>query len=235
MNLGIQDATSLAWRLAMFENGTSLPKDVAERMWSSYSTERWTVARAVVDNVQAQIALFTATNPAEVALRNVFSEALSNPYVNAMWSQRITGFGDPSAAYSKSSSEVQDGGDMLKSWGLQEDSLLGTRITSKICGSTIEELFRATRPDKFLLLERNQRTEQEIKSDETDLQVISRRWKDRLTALSISTASSVGSWEDIEALLVRPDMLIAWVARSQTPIVDIQSSLATVLEQWFGK
>jgi hypothetical protein len=41
-------------------------------------------------------------------------------------------------------------------------------------------------------------------------------------------------WQNIDALLVRPDMRIAWVAKSELPIAEIQSSFAAALENWFG-
>jgi 2-polyprenyl-6-methoxyphenol hydroxylase-like FAD-dependent oxidoreductase len=95
MNLGFQDATSLAWRLAMVANGSSLCGNALERALESYSRERRSAAQAVNDNVQAQIALMTAANTPEAALRDAFKEALKNPELNAMWARRMTGVWRP--------------------------------------------------------------------------------------------------------------------------------------------
>ena len=125
MNLGFQDATSLAWRLAVVANGCSPCESAAERMLDSYSRERRAAAQAVNDNVQAQIALMTATNPPEVALRKVFSEALKDPQLNALWARRVTGFGDPTEAYIDLSFEVEGGTSNSSSGVSQGDSVIG--------------------------------------------------------------------------------------------------------------
>jgi 2-polyprenyl-6-methoxyphenol hydroxylase-like FAD-dependent oxidoreductase len=229
MNLGLQDATSLAWRLVIASKGSSCESAV-ERMLESYSRERRVVAQAVNDNVQAQIAMVTAVNPPEIALRAIFREALKNPELNAMWARRMTGFGDPWEAYTHLSPKAKFGVNNSSPDASRGDSLVGMRATGQICGSGIEELFQATTLKRFVLLQRIGAAERE----DTLLRDVLEPWKDNITVLLMTSSNTRENWYDIDALLVRPDMRVAWVAMSDEPIAEIQSSFAAVLEYWFG-
>jgi hypothetical protein len=222
MNLGFQDATSLAWRLAMVANGSSLCKGAVERILESYSRERRSAAQAMNDNVQAQIALMTASNPPEVALRDAFKEALKNPELNTMWARRMTGFGDPTEAYIYPSLETKGGASKVNSSsdGSQGDLFVGMRVTSRICGSGMEDLFRVTTLENFVLLQGIGGAE--IKN--TGLETVLKTWKDRVTVRSPANEHRGKSGQNIDALLVRPDMRIAWVTKSELPIAEIHSS-----------
>lgn len=226
MNLGFQDATSLAWRLTMAIKQTSLPKNAVERMLESYSRERHAAAQAVNENVQAQIALMTAKSTPEVALRNVFREAFQNPELNATWARRVTGFGDPTEPYAISKEE-----DITKSLSGQE-AFIGMRATSKICGNGMGELFRATTSEKFVFA--SLQVNKGVQNMERSLESILKPWASRLTVISFSPGKREGRWQSISALLVRPDMRIAWVATSESLITETQYTLAAVLEHWFG-
>lgn len=205
MNLGFQDATSLAWRLAMVANGSLLCESAVERMLESYSRKRRSAAQAVNDNVQAQIASMTASNPPEVALRDAFKEALKNPELNAMWARRMTGFGDPTEAYIYPSLEAKNGASNSSSDGSQGDLFVGIRVTSRICGCGMEEIFRVTTLEKFVLLQGIGRAE--IKN--TGLETVLKTWKDRVTVRSLAAEYRGKNGQNIDALLVRPDMRTA--------------------------
>ncbi|WP_189960233.1 FAD-dependent monooxygenase, partial [Streptomyces alanosinicus] len=90
MNLGIQDATNLGWKLAATLQGRA-----PDGLLDSYDTERRPAARAVIDNTRAQLALFAAAGPEQIALREVCSAALTEPHTNRQWARRIAGFDDP--------------------------------------------------------------------------------------------------------------------------------------------
>jgi hypothetical protein len=95
----------------------------------------------------------TASNSPEVAHRDAFKEALKNPELNAIGARGMTGFGDPTEAYIYPSLETKGVASNSSSDGSQGDMFVGMRVTSRICGSGMEELFRVTTLEKFVLLQ----------------------------------------------------------------------------------
>jgi len=71
LNLGVQDAVNLGWKLAQVVNGTS-----AESLLGTYHAERHPVAARVLRSTMAQIVL-TRSDPRADALRDTMSELLS--------------------------------------------------------------------------------------------------------------------------------------------------------------
>jgi len=71
LNIGVQDAVNLGWKLAQVVNGTS-PDDLLD----TYQTERHPVAARVLQNTMAQTAL-TRCDARISALRDTMSELLS--------------------------------------------------------------------------------------------------------------------------------------------------------------
>ncbi|MEU5209960.1 rifampin monooxygenase [Streptomyces sp. NPDC020742] len=76
MNLGVQDAFNLGWKLAAAVNGWA-----PEGLLDSYHTERHPVGARVLDNTRAQIALL-GTDPGATALRELFSKLMEFEEVN---------------------------------------------------------------------------------------------------------------------------------------------------------
>jgi len=221
MNLGFQDATSLAWRLAMVAGVGSLSSDAEERLLESYSQERCSAAKAVCENVQAQMAMLAAATPPERALRAVFKEALENADLNASWARRLTGFGDPADGYAYLTLSPESGS-LLRDAPM--DSLVGTRVTSQICGSSMGELFEATKSMEFVIISM---------VEGRTISTVLKTWQGKVKMLSMA-AEDKRPTSNIAALLVRPDMRIAWVARSELPMAVYMTGLVAVLEYWFG-
>lgn len=88
MNVGIQDAMNLGWKLASVVNGHA-----AEALLDTYERERWPVGEALRHNTLAQVGLFAAFDPAALALRSVVEEALRVPDVNRLFADAVSGFG----------------------------------------------------------------------------------------------------------------------------------------------
>lgn len=84
MNLGVQDAFNLGWKLAA-EVGGRAP----EGLLDSYHTERHPVGAAVLDNTRAQITLLGA-DPGATALRELFSKLMDFEEVNRYVTGMIT-------------------------------------------------------------------------------------------------------------------------------------------------
>ena len=73
LNLGLQDAVNLGWKLAAVSRGRVEPALIA-----SYETERRPAAERLVMQTRAQLALFRP-GPEVTALRELFSELLTDP------------------------------------------------------------------------------------------------------------------------------------------------------------
>ncbi|MGC2998640.1 rifampin monooxygenase [Streptomyces sp. G35A] len=87
LNLGVQDAFNLGWKLAAEVDGWA-----PEGLLDSYHTERHPVGAAVLSSTRAQIALMR-TDPGTTALRELFSQLLDFEEVNRYVTEMITAVG----------------------------------------------------------------------------------------------------------------------------------------------
>ncbi|MDR7304189.1 rifampin monooxygenase [Haloactinomyces albus] len=87
LNLGIQDAFNLGWKLAAEVDGRA-----PEGLLDSYHTERHPVAADVLDNTRAQTELLS-TEPGPRAVRRLVSELMDFEEVNRYLIEKITAIG----------------------------------------------------------------------------------------------------------------------------------------------
>jgi 2-polyprenyl-6-methoxyphenol hydroxylase-like FAD-dependent oxidoreductase len=87
LNLGIQDAFNLGWKLAAAVNGWA-----PEGLLDSYHTERRPVAADVLDNTRAQMELLSL-EPGAQAVRRLVSELMDFQEVNRYLVEKITAIG----------------------------------------------------------------------------------------------------------------------------------------------
>ncbi|CAM3709915.1 rifampin monooxygenase [Nocardiopsis rhodophaea] len=87
LNLGIQDAFNLGWKLAAEVNGWA-----PEGLLDSYHTERHPVAADVLDNTRAQMELMS-TEPGPRSVRRLVSELMDIEEVNRHLTEKITAIG----------------------------------------------------------------------------------------------------------------------------------------------
>jgi rifampicin monooxygenase len=87
LNLGIQDAFNLGWKLAAEVNGWA-----PEGLLDSYEAERRPVAADVLDNTRAQMELMS-TDPGAQAVRRLVSELMDFEEVNRYLIEKITAIG----------------------------------------------------------------------------------------------------------------------------------------------
>jgi 2-polyprenyl-6-methoxyphenol hydroxylase-like FAD-dependent oxidoreductase len=87
LNLGVQDAFNLGWKLAAEVNGWA-PAGLLD----SYHAERHPVGARVLDNTRAQITLL-GTDPGATALRELLSKLMDFEEVNRYVTGMITGVG----------------------------------------------------------------------------------------------------------------------------------------------
>jgi 2-polyprenyl-6-methoxyphenol hydroxylase-like FAD-dependent oxidoreductase len=87
LNLGIQDAFNLGWKLAAEVNGWA-----PEGLLDSYHTERHPVAADVLNNTRAQMMLLS-TEPGPQAVRRLMSQLMDFEDVNRYLIEKITAIG----------------------------------------------------------------------------------------------------------------------------------------------
>jgi len=88
LNVGIQDAMNLGWKLASVLCGTA-----SQALLDSYEQERRPVGEVLRRNTLAQVALFCRFDPTALALRDAFEEILRVPEVNRQFAAEGSGFG----------------------------------------------------------------------------------------------------------------------------------------------
>ncbi len=87
LNLGIQDAFNLGWKLAAEVNGWA-----PDGLLDTYQTERLPVAAAVLDNTRAQAELLSP-EPGAQAVRRLLAELIEFEEVNRYLIEKITAIG----------------------------------------------------------------------------------------------------------------------------------------------
>ncbi len=87
LNLGVQDAFNLGWKLAAAVDGWA-----PEGLLDSYHAERHPVGAAVLANTRAQITLM-GTDPGATALRELFAKLMDFEEVNRYVTEMITAVG----------------------------------------------------------------------------------------------------------------------------------------------
>lgn len=87
LNLGIQDAFNLGWKLAAAVNGWA-----PDRLLDSYHTERHPVAADVLDNTRAQMELMSL-GPGPRAVRRLVSELMDFEEVNRYLTEKLIAIG----------------------------------------------------------------------------------------------------------------------------------------------
>ncbi|MER5321544.1 rifampin monooxygenase [Streptosporangium roseum] len=87
LNLGVQDAFNLGWKLAAAVNGWA-----PEGLLDTYHAERHPVGAAVLENTRAQITLI-GTDPGAIALRELLSKLMDFEEVNRYITEIITAVG----------------------------------------------------------------------------------------------------------------------------------------------
>ena len=184
LDLGLMDAVNLGWKLAATVRG-----EAPGALLDSYSAERHPVAAAVLHNTRAQSALLTP-GPHTDALRDIVSDLMDIPAVNAYFAELLTGLhGRYPLPYHPD---------------LASDTSLGQHLAdftvhTATATTTAYELARDGRP---LLIHCAGPVAARAVTD------AAAPWADRLHAVE---AEKLGR-DDLSAALVRPDGVLAWAA-----------------------
>ncbi|HEX5348379.1 MAG TPA: FAD-dependent monooxygenase [Pseudonocardiaceae bacterium] len=208
LNVGVQDAANLGWKLAAQVRG-----DAPEGLLDSYHSERHPVAARVIATVRAQHVLMSPSPDADdvLALRAIVIDLARLPDANRYLAGLMSGL------------------DLRYDLG-GSDPLVGTRMPDldlSTAGGTTTRVSTLLRSGHGLLLELGDA----IAADALPAGV------DRVTARPAETAGSetlpgigtdTGAAPDVDRILIRPDGYVCWVGAGP------QASPAAALERWFG-
>lgn len=222
MNTGLVDAINLGWKLAAVVTGAIGPdKDVVERVLDSYTTERLASGKAVIQNVRMQMQVLFEYTEDEKAVSAFITEALGEPALNKRWAQRMTGFGDPVEPYQQASGPGA------------ADGLVGTRLTH-IADDNDPALLEATLKGRFILAAVGGSGAEANEYERFKGVANTDKYAGRVCVLAAPMKALAEKWKQVNAVLIRPDLRVAWVARDGTDIEASQAELAKTLQWWLG-
>jgi 2-polyprenyl-6-methoxyphenol hydroxylase-like FAD-dependent oxidoreductase len=191
MNVGIQDAMNLGWKLASVVHGTA-----PEALLDTYERERMPVGEALREDTLAQLALFSHFDPPTLALRRLFNEILRIPQVNRLLADQLSGFG---VAY-PDPLFLKDGGWEHRS-GLSGQRLCDLDLVLEDGSQTT--LYRLLQEGGWIRLQC--RPDSECSPD-----------AEGITVVNLAPEGNVGMLADFASLLVRPDGYLAHVRQAIT-------------------
>jgi 2-polyprenyl-6-methoxyphenol hydroxylase-like FAD-dependent oxidoreductase len=202
MNLGIQDAHNLAWRLT----GAVRDSALADVLLDGYEAERRPAGEHVLEDVRAQMALVSATGADGAALRSRFEALLSeHPEVNAQYARRLSGLA-------------------VRYPGASEDLRIGARVPDLLLDglpdrpdrpgpTNLYELLREVGPARFVRLDLSGGAvppEKDAMHAPFDVVTIAAR-----EVLGPDWAVRQG-WDRAESILIRPDGHVAAIEHATT-------------------
>ncbi|GAX58019.1 FAD-dependent monooxygenase [Streptomyces olivochromogenes] len=204
LNLGVQDAFNLGWKLAAVVRGSA-----GEDLLDSYHSERHTVGRQVLANIRAQVELLLGGPEVEPA-RALLTELVALDGVRQHLAGMISGLG---IRYDVEGPEIDSGA----------HPLLGRRLPD----AWLEPAERGARRRTTELLRTGRGLLLSLDGDGAPaLRATAAPWSDRVAFVADRPAAG-GPLPTGQALLVRPDGYVAWAGSGP-------AGLARALTRWFG-
>ena len=194
LNLGLQDATNLAWKLAAEIRGWAPPG-----LLDSYHAERYPVGLDVIDDSLAQCGLIANPSREGIALRDRFNAILgAHPSLCRELAVRLSGLGIRYPAPGQVTAQVagQRAPDL---------DLRGCRRPARWPGqhgAPAATIFGLLHPAKFVLLNLGSAT------------VVPAGSEGRLDVVTAELAGDYPEWAGLRAMLIRPDGYIAWATHA---------------------
>jgi hypothetical protein len=222
LNLGLQDAANLAWKLAAELRGWAPPG-----LLDTYHAERYPVGLDVIDDSLAQCGLIANPTREGVVLRDRFSTLLGTyPALAHDLSLRLSGLAirypapDPPASTPDTPASSQD------TPASSQDTPVGERApdlalriadpnqpaTSLAAPATT--VFALLPPAKFVLLHL---VSAAPVTPTASAASIPAGYQDRLTVVTAELAEDHPAWTGLRAVLIRPDGYLAWATPTTDP------------------
>ncbi|MGO4546035.1 monooxygenase [Paenibacillus sp. 2TAB23] len=185
MNVGLQEAMNLGWKLAAEVKGWA-----PEVLLDSYHTERFPVNTALLRNTRVQTLLFgTDFSPTMIHLRRMISDLLQSPDANYRLACQIAAMDVHYNEQENVSSHLLNGSRFAEIKLLSQN---GDVFSSY-------ELFR---DGKYILLN--------LASDNITKDIVSNLQHQHFKFVSATLAEQAIGWENVHTALIRPDGYIAW-------------------------
>jgi 2-polyprenyl-6-methoxyphenol hydroxylase-like FAD-dependent oxidoreductase len=197
LNLGVQDAVNLGWKLAAEVHGWA-PAGLLD----SYHTEQHPVAARALDNIRVQVEVMFP-NPDKEPLRRTFTSLLEIPEVNRYMAGLVAGL------------------DVRYTMDGPEHPLLGARMVDV-------QLAADGGPRWFTGLLHDGRGA--LVTTDPRYAEAGRPWLPRITVTEVAELPEVAA----DAVLVRPDGYVCWVAAGDGSGEDSLRRLPVALSRWFG-
>jgi len=194
LNLGLQDATNLAWKLAAEIRGWAPPG-----LLDSYHAERYPVGLDVIDDSLAQCALIANATREGIALRDRFNVILgTTPTLCQDLALRLSGL-----AIRYSSRDASD---------REMPAPVGERAPD-LDLEAAPTLFGLLTPARFLLLH----LDPSAPAGPTPPVSLPAGYAGRLDVVTAQLAEDHPAWSGLRSVLIRPDGYVAWATRSDEP------------------
>ncbi|UGQ12409.1 FAD-dependent monooxygenase [Yinghuangia sp. ASG 101] len=207
VNLGIQDAMNLGWKLAAVADGRA-----PEGLLDTYHAERHPVGRRACLNAEAQASLYHPIDRMG-ALRDFLGEMVALPSVARHLNDMVTGL---DTRYD----DILGDGDPDDHHPLLGRLIADAELTPVATGtSTATRITHTLHAGRGVLLDLTGGTSGTAAE-------AARHWTDRVNIVEAHPIPDI----DASALLLRPDGYVAWA--STTP--DTPNGLANALTTWFG-
>ncbi|POX42871.1 hypothetical protein C3486_03025 [Streptomyces sp. Ru73] len=205
VNLGLQDAFNLGWKLAAEVNGWA-----PEGLLDTYDRERQEPARNVLSNTRAQIALMNP-DPYVTQLRELFQDLMAKDQVNRHIAEMLSGV---RVRYGLEGAEHRLLGDFARDLTLRTEE-----------GS--DTLPKFLRGGGFVLLDLAGVPEV---SETFGEWAAPQERSDRVRRV-VATCEEE---PELAGVLVRPDGYVAWAADRSAPGAEIAAGLRAALAAWAG-
>jgi hypothetical protein len=204
LNLGLQDAFNLAWKLAAALHGWA-----PSWLLDSYQAERAPVGLDVIEDSLAQCGLIASPSREGVALRDRFNRILGeNEALCRSLAVRLSGLG---VAYPATGPAAPG-----------QSPLAGQRVPDlPLRGALPVSVYELLKQGTFVLLTLSHQAQPPHPGD---LQ----KYAGRLTVAAGELADGRRDWAGPHALLIRPDGYVAWAPDEAEPVA------APPLTSWLG-
>ena len=211
LNLGLQDAANLAWKLAAELRGWA-PSGLLD----SYHAERYPVGLDVIDDSLAQCALIANATREGIALRDRFDKILgTHPSLSQELALRLSGL---TIRYPTPTQPPAPAPTQSPASAAAPPSPVGERAPDlDLEGAPAATIFALLRPARFVLLTLDPATSAPAgpgDASSTPAAPVPAGYAGRLDVVTAQLAEDHHAWTGLRSVLIRPDGYVAWATRT---------------------